>query len=86
MDFWYEFLDEMCGRDYEEGADEPTEATQLLGAFKGWVAGRYNVGLTRGEVIDAMGAKWRVQRDAICDGEERYLTMPLPQRKRRRAE
>ena len=87
-DLWAEFLSEMCGSDYEYPFVEVPSAAEIIAGFKGWAVGRYNVVLTRGEVIDALGEEWRTVGGKICDAELHYLVwkMPASRRRRRRAE
>ena len=86
-DLWQQFVEEMCGRDYEDSCEVPL-ATDIFAAFKGWAAGRYSVALTRGEVIDALGEEWQVVDGKICDVELHNLVwkMPASRRRRRRVE
>ena len=85
-ELWVEFLSEMCGSDYEYPLLEVPSAAEIMAGFKGWAAGRYNVVLTRGEVIDALDEEWQTVGGKICDAELHYLVWKMPSRKRRRAE
>ena len=82
-DLWQQFVEEMCGREYEDSCDVPP-ATDIYAAFKGWAAGRYSVALTRGEVIDALGEEWQVVDGKICDVELHNLVWKMPASRRRR--
>ena len=87
-ELWVEFLSEMCGSDYEYPLLEVPSAAEIIAGFKGWAVGRYNVVLTRGEVIDALGEEWQTVGGKICDAELHYLVwkMPAMRCRRRRGE
>ncbi|CAE7856074.1 unnamed protein product [Symbiodinium necroappetens] len=75
-DLWYEFLDETRRRDDESHDDYEASSEEILAAFKGWAVGRYNVPLTRGEIIDAMAPEWERGLEGV------RLTLLKPERKR----
>ena len=74
-DLWYEFLDETRRRDDESHDDYEGLSEEILAAFKGWAVGRYNVPLTRGEIIDAMEPEWERRLEGVRDREAHRLTL-----------
>ena len=60
VDLWQQFVEEMCGRDYDD-ARRSASGHRCFAAFKGWAVGRYSITLTRDEALDALGEEWQAQ-------------------------